>query len=438
MDTVTPSKLEEPSTFYGQVEEGTLQKNANWSALDSPQPQRLDAKKFTIASIMLGLLILLLFFGNFVYVFGSTFQQSSRNHAYRIAALNYDVDGPIWKAITNAYSSLKSDQFPSLIFEESSNFPTPQNLIDAVRSQNYWGAIYVTCGASARLSNATLGRSSSYSGHDSIAYVWNEIRYPATSTSVIKAGIMQLQTVAAVEYQKSAIDSFVENFKGLNGLNAQIAMQAFLAPFDAVEINIKIASEASNVLYNTLAMAGAIVQQNIFVIAFHNMSKQFGLFNRPFKSSAPWVLGVGLTYTFLAALVLTSTIYAFRENWAITGTQFVETWMVMWLVNHIYYQLMDGTLGLVPIKVYSLMIISFLFISITTTIFPLESCAGFYRWGQSLPTLQGFHVLVDIWSNSSSKLYEALAILFAWWVASAAYAISGTIAKCKAASKTAT
>jgi hypothetical protein len=72
---------------------------------------------------MLGFTMLLLFFGNFVYVFGSSFQHSSRYHVYRIAALNYNVDGEIWKVITDAYTTLNLDQFPSFIFEELSAYP---------------------------------------------------------------------------------------------------------------------------------------------------------------------------------------------------------------------------------------------------------------------------------------------------------------------------
>jgi len=182
-------------------------------------------------------------------------------------------------------------------------------------------------------------------------------------------------------------------------------------------------------------MAMGIVQQNIFLIAFMGVGKGMALFSQPFKVSGTWALGVGVVFTFVGSLITTGFIWAFREAWAVSSAQFFLTWMALWLVHHIYYQLIDGTLSLIPIQLYSFIVVTWVFLNITSTVFPLEYSPGFYTWGQALPAFQVLQLLNNIWSRSSNKLYECLPVLFAWWIASGAYAAIGVVQKCKAGAK---
>ncbi|KAJ4410570.1 hypothetical protein N0V82_009234 [Gnomoniopsis sp. IMI 355080] len=327
--------------------------------------------RFGIATVVAAISVLLVFLANQVYLFGSTFNQASRNHAFTIAAVNYDGDNStVWKAFSEAYAALASDTFATVIWISdpvSSDFPTSNLLVDAVRD-----------------------KVAAYNPADAVAYVWNEIRYPAVSASVVKPGVLQLQAVAQSIYQAGAIATVL---RGATGLHPQTAVSAYVSPFNATEINVSPAPQAEKAFYNTIIMAMGIVQQNIFLIAFMGMSKGMALFNQPFKVSGTWALTVGLVFTFMGSLVTTGFIWAFRETWAVSNIQFFLTWMSLWLVHHIYYQLIDGTLSLIPIQIYSFIVVTWVFLNITSTVFPLEYSPGFYTWGQALPAYQVLQLL---------------------------------------------
>ncbi|KAB5547341.1 hypothetical protein GE09DRAFT_1130940 [Coniochaeta sp. 2T2.1] len=400
---------------------------------DAQQPAPFNQTKLGIVTVTVGLSVLVVFLANMVYLFGSSFGQPHRNHVFKIAAVNYDVDDSlVWNAVTQAYGVLHSDSFASFVFLPKSDYPDPDDLIHAVREQGYWGAVYNNQGASSRLSSAIDGQSPTYNASQALTYVWNEIRYPATSASVIRSGILQLQAAATKTFQAGATARLLRAANS-NSTNFQTALAAYLTPFTASEVNINPAPQAEKAFYNTVVMAMSIIQQNVFLIAFTTVSRQLGLFSgqRRFKTSATWALFVGLAFTLLGSLVTTGYIWAFREDWAVTGAQFAITWMVLWLVQHTYYQLLDGTLALVPIQFFSFILVTFIFINISATVFPLESMPGFYRWGHALPAYQSFQVLLNVWSKGSHKLYEALPVLFTWWVVSASYAAVGTMKKVK-------
>ncbi|KAL2127182.1 hypothetical protein VTI74DRAFT_11197 [Chaetomium olivicolor] len=316
------------------------------AACGAPEPP-FNQTKLGVITIITALIVLIVFVGNMVYLFGSTFQQSQRNHRFTIAAVNYDSsDSIVWNSFFRADDLLCADSFASVVFLDTSTYPDPEQLVGAVREQEFWGAIYVNPGASSRLAAAVT------------------------------------------------------------------AVAAYATPFNATEINVAPAPQASKNFYNTVIMAIGIVQQNVFFIAYTGISKASGLFTRPFKTSGTWALLVGVIYTFFGSLVT-----------------FALTWMVLWLGQHTYYQLLDGTLGLLPIQVFSFILVTFLFINITATIFPLESSPGFYRWGHALPAYQVLQVLLNVWPRGSHKLYEALPVLFSWWLVSATYAVFGTLKK---------
>ncbi len=397
------------------------------------KPAQFNQTKLGVATVVIALSVLVVFLANMAYLFGSTFQQTQRNHSFTIAAVSYDTDDSIvWNAFMQAYDWLRSGSFPSLVVVPSSSYSDPTQLVTAVREQEYWGALYIHPGASSRLAAAVAGQSQSYNASDAVTYIWNEIRYPSVAASVIQAGILRLQATAEKVFQAGAAQQLLYD---TNTSFPQTAVTSYLAPFTATGINVSPAPQAEKAFYDTVVMAMSIIQQNVFLIAFTGVSRASGLFSRPFKTSATWALLVGLVYTLFGSLMTTGYMWAFREDWAVTGAQFCITWMALWLVQHIYYQLLDGTLALLPIQFFSFLLVTFVFLNVAATVFPLEAAPGFFVWSHALPGYQVLQLLLNVWTRGSHKLDEALAVLFAWWVVSGSYAAVGTLKKSQAARK---
>ncbi|KAI3573420.1 hypothetical protein IWW34DRAFT_596919, partial [Fusarium oxysporum f. sp. albedinis] len=132
---------------------------------------------------------------------GLLFQQTSHTHNLRIVFV--DSDGvAVGHAVRSAYSSLQGNNYPSLIERLPSDPPTEANLLEAVCKTRYWGAPYVTQGASSRLQEALEGGVAAlkYNGMDVMGYIWNEAVYPPTVDSAISASLQLLSDTARVTY----------------------------------------------------------------------------------------------------------------------------------------------------------------------------------------------------------------------------------------------
>jgi hypothetical protein len=232
MENVTATTLREEQVM-------SPQKNDNATAVpEKGTGLTFNPLKFGVATVVAALTVLLVFLANQVYLFGSTFNQASRNHAFTIAAVNYDGDNSaVWNAFSEAYAALASDIFATVIWIANpinSNFSTPDHLVDAVRNRAYWGAVCIPPGASSRLDDAVSGQVGTFNASDAVTYIWNKIRYPSVSASIVKLGVLKLQVVAQSIYQAGAIACML---RGATGLHPETAISAYVSPFNATEIN---------------------------------------------------------------------------------------------------------------------------------------------------------------------------------------------------------
>ena len=129
-------------------------------------------------------------------------------------------------------------------------------------------------------------------------------------------------------------------------------------------------------------------------------------------------------------------IWAFREGWTVKGKQFALTWMVLWLLMHIHFLIIDFCTAILPLPALPFFLLTWIIINITSSISPFESNPGFYRWGYALPTNEVYTVLTDIWSSGNvPQLHRALPIVFSWWVGGITLAIVGHGIRCHKAWK---
>lgn len=397
-------------------------RNGNFSEHEgSPRRESFEYTKFAIFTTVTALVVLLLFFLNLIYLYGSTFEQATRAHAFTILFVDYDNGSALTQSLLAAYQSFEGSLFPTLVVKNASHYPMTDTLIEAIRQQEYWGAMFIVAGASERLATAIAHPNGTYNTSDAFGFVWNEIRYPAVSQSVIRPNILQLFAATQTVYQESSESKNIL-FAVAQNLSHS-ALSAYLEPIIPLDISPWRAPQVTKVFYNTVTMAMAIVQQNMFLIAFTQTFSKYAVFSKPSAvASGLLLLFISLVFTLLAGLLTTSFIWAFREDWDVSGGQFMMTWMLLWLLMHIYYMFLDAALALFHIAAYPAIIVTFIFLNVTATCFPLEDGPGFYRWGQALPAYAAWQILIDIWTSSSSKLCQYFPTLFAWWIVTLALA----------------
>lgn len=383
-----------------------------------------------ITVVIAGIAVLCLFMGNLLYLYGSVYQQASKSNAFHILMVDYD-GGIVGKSMAAAYQQLKSPSFPTFFTRSMSDYPSPDDIVLAVRTQQYWAAIYSMPGASDRLGSALLGgiAAATYNSSNALTYVWNEVRYPATSDAVFESSFLELVIAARLAYNHingtGALQSLVQD--------DEAAVQAFLDPITASSINIEPVSQGSRVFYNTISMAMPIIQQFFFIIALNGISLRFKLYSR----LSPKVSGLvrfaaSLFYTFFGALAMTGYIWAFRETWSVDGRQFALTWMLLWLLMHVHFCIIESATMVLPPPAMPFIVVTWIFLNITSTNSPFEINPGFYRWGYALPGYEAYQILIDIWSDGGSRhLYRALPILFSWWIVALVLASVGHRRRCR-------
>lgn len=372
-------------------------------------------KKLILTIIAIGLAVTILFQINLYYLYGSFYHQVDRVSAFHVLTVDYD-GAIVGESLSQAYQQLRGTRFPTLITGTEAQYPTPDTVLQAVRDGKYWAAIYSMPGASERLSAAFLGgtAATTYDASDAFTYVWNEVRYPAFSQEVIQGSLKTLVAAAATAYGSINGSSALKSLAQTD----DAAIKAYLTPIMASEINIQPTNQGTKILYNTISMAMPVLQDLFFVVGMRFTFIRFEVQSRLSTMRSRLLrLTVGVTYTFIASLTMTGYIWAYREDWAVSGTQFVLTWTLLWLLFHIHYLAIEAAIQIIPIPAMPFLLMTWVFLNITSSITPFEINPGFYRFGYAFPAHEAYQVLTDIWSGGAvPQLYRAMPILFSWWV----------------------
>jgi hypothetical protein len=314
-----------------------------------------------------------------------------------------------------AYQQLSGSGFFTLQYHTPDEYPTEEDMYQAVWDGKFWGAIATMPGASDRLEAAIQGvNASTYNANDALHYIWNEQYYTTFARSVVLSGMTKLVAGTRLAYDK------INGTGAAQMLNSQdpAAVQVLLNPISSTATNIKPSPFGSVIFFNTVSMAMAILQQFFFLLVINGAMRAHQLYNRMTVRSSLLVRRfAGLTFALGAALCQTGYFWAFREDWHVNGNQFVLTWMTIWLLMHIHYLILDSISSIAPLPVMPFVVVLWILINIAASVSPLELQAGFYSWGIALPSHNAYSVMVTIWSGgANNRLYRALPILFAWWI----------------------
>ncbi|TEA20078.1 hypothetical protein C8034_v008790 [Colletotrichum sidae] len=394
-------------------------------------------KAALIPMAMSSVMLLLLVLANMSYLFGSTFDQAKRTHAIKILAVDFD-EGAIGAAVSTASQSLQAATFPTIEFGSPTKYPTPAAVKKAVCKGDYWGAIYVPKGASAKLAGAVNGSSSSspstYDAASSLTYTYNQARYPATADSVILSNIQKVVGAARGAYYQTPAG--IAALAGLDTSDAA-AVSAYLDPVQSTADLIRPTTQGSRVLFNTVNIIIPTLAQFFYILALNGIGLSSGLLARA-RVRDVWLLrfGVGKLYGLLTALTVSGYLWAFRESWAVGGAEFGANLLVFWLFMDVQWQVLEGLVGsFVPMQYMPFFVLTWIIANIASTVAPFELMPAFYRLGYALPAREAYSMMVLAWSGCADQTRVALPVLFAWLVAGHVLVVFSIRKRCADAAK---
>jgi hypothetical protein len=328
--------------------------------------------------------------------------------------VDYDQD-VIGSSINTAYQGLASKGFPTIHQHSTTDYPTPDDVRQAVCKGQYWGAIYTNTNASSRLSSALASpqTAETYDNTEALTYVWNGAKYSAYAQTIYSSLEMLVQATRGAYSQINGTAVMAT----ANITDTRIA-QTLLDPISASSIDIKPTNQGVRFYYNTVSMVMPILQQFFFVMALNGISSESDIIRLlSLKMGILLRLSLSICYTFIGSLCMTGYIWGFREDWDVNGGQFALTWMAIWLVMHLNFLLIDSVTVVLPTKFMPFAILTWIIINVSSSISPFDLSAGFYRVGYALPAYELYQLLLDIWTDGCNPpLYRTLPILFAWWL----------------------
>jgi hypothetical protein len=391
-------------------------------------------RKFFLAIGVLSIMLQLLFSGNMSYLYGSIWKSADRYHAFKVLYIDYD-GGVVGQSVRQAYQQLEGPAFPTLVQRDQNQYPSPEDVVRAVKETTYWAAFMANPNASDRLALGLKGGEAArnYDPSSALTYVWNEVRYPPFSDEAIEGSFEILAAATRLAYNQ------LNGTATLGSMNKEDAgaVQVLLNPIMASTINIMPTAQGTKLFYNTVSMVMPILQQFFFLLILNGLSHELHLYSKlPIHISGLVRLGLSVAFDLLASLCMSGYIWAFRESWSVTANQFVLTWMVLWLLMHIHFLILDSSTAFLPLPALPFFVLTWIIINITSSISPFEINPSFYRWGYALPANEAYTVLTDIWSfGNVPQLYRAMPILFSWWILGLSLATYGHFYRCHKAEK---
>lgn len=363
-----------------------------------------------------------LFLGLFCYIFGSLFRQAGHTHNLKIVFVDYD-GGEIGQAVRAAYSSLQGANFPTLVEKTPLQLPSSRAIFHEVCDITYWGAIYITEGASSRLRDA-LTSSSPYNASETMTYIWNEARYASVVDAVVSLPIQQLSNAARIAYTSSL---------ATNGGSLNLTLLA--NPWSLQSQDIQPTPQGSRAIYNTIVLILILIQEFFYLGTINGLLGQFRLYTRIPAWRIILVRGAtSLAYTLCGSLCVAGAIWAFRAGWDVSAGQFFLTWMVLWLFAHVNFLTLDVFSVWLPLPFVPMALVAWIVTNVTSVILPLPLSAAFYRVGYALPAHTVFNTMIDIWSRGCNPtLRYSLPTLFAWEVVTFSLSALGVLRRCHCA-----
>jgi hypothetical protein len=375
------------------------------------------------------ILLQVLFLGLFCYLFGSLLLQSGRIHNLNVLFVDYD-GGIVGESIRNAYKNLQGHSFPSLQEATSEQYPTPEDMREAVCKTRYWGAFYTSSGASERLANALPGgvAAETYNRTDVMTYIWNEVRYPAVIDADISAPLNSLSSAARVAY------TAVNGTAALQILNTTdpTAISVFADPWELVSVNIQETSQGARLIYNTLVIILILIQEFFYLGTINGLYANFKLYSKLYPHRIIlYRNAISLAYTFSGSLCVTGAIWAFRDSWSVNSNQFGLSWAVLWLFAHVNFLWLDVFTIWTPPPYVPMLLIIWIVFNVSSILVPFELSSRFFRWAYAMPAHEVFQVLLDIWSRGCNpQLYYALPVLFSLEVVGLVLGAIGVYRRC--------
>ena len=132
------------------------------------------------------------------------------------------------------------------------------------------------------------------------------------------------------------------------------AVSVFANPWQISNVNIQPTTQGSRLIYNTLTIILVLIQEFFYLGTINALYARFKIYERLYPLRIICFRNmISIAYTFVGSLSTTGAIWAFRAGWNVNGSQFVLSWMILWLFAHANFLAFDVFSVWIPVQVRS-------------------------------------------------------------------------------------
>lgn len=373
--------------------------------------------------------LLLLAFIAAAYFHGTFSRVEARTKNLNVLAVDYDKGGFLGQSLKDAYTELKRNEFPTIIFKSAGGFPERESVKDQVCDGSYWAMVYVVPGASASLQIALQSTSNSTAfPSDSVVVSYNGIRSP-TAANILENALQQLTREAGKQLYKNEVwRSAVSKATLSDSTTWPLLLEPITATRDVISPNLR----AMKSLYNTTSLLWPTLFEFFLSLGVTLRFLRNGLYARVQPKDIFWLrFTIGKLFSLALALLSPGALWTIGQQWPGLGNRFGLQWLVCALYYDIQWQVFESFVGgLLKMRYSSAFVASWILVNSASCILPFELMPDFYKIGYIFPQRHAWSLLVQVWSGCRGEHSTTIPILLVWWVVGHGTAWLATVQNC--------
>lgn len=379
----------------------------------------------------LNLLILIL--ATMAWIYGASYQLQKRLGNLNVLVVDFD-QGAIGHAVSTTAESFTGKETVSMGIRSIDAFDNVESINRAVCQTDFWAAVYINHGASEKLASALNGSSSDQDVTNAVTFVYNQARFPVVADSYLFSNLQALID--------ASIPTFWQSPAGMEALqhidvSKTASASAYFNPIRTSIDHVRPMPQSTRALYNTFNIVIPPLSQFFLILALNGIGMTSGLLaTGSFRTVWMFRFITGKVYGLFCGLAMTGCMWAYKEDWGVDGTDFVETWLTIWLAMDVNWQVMESIIGsFLPMAYTPFFVLPWIVTNIASTLLPVELMPVFYRVSYALPMRAAYLLLIRVWSGCGGELSISLPVLFAWWVVGHCTAVLSIRKRCHDAAK---
>lgn len=304
---------------------------------------------------------------------------------------------------------------------------TVHDVVESVWDGTYWGALVVNEGASARLNAALEDPTAPYDPKAAITSYLTGARYFTTYSSYIRPSLTEALATTSGKMTAYAAQRVLSSGTPA-GDNAEALARVIAEGVSFSEEDMAPLPMQARVFLNTFGVVVPNLATFFFNMIVMGVFTEAGVYSHP---TTMWKLTrakftLKVIWCVLAALIMTSVNFSFREDYTYPAKNFFALWTDTLFYCWINYNIFGTLLAYLPVRFIMYFVFPIIVTSVAASVFPPEVSQTFYNISYMFPSHAYWAIAITIWGRGCcNRLKTYCPVVMAWVIVTELVWLSG-------------